>query len=92
MQSRRAIGAALRAVLERPSQDRDAYKPLLQRLPLSKGLSPYSVRHYLDQAGLVRIVVKDLSAVRAAERYTMAPWRWIDQARFTWMASGVVPE
>ncbi len=92
MQSRRAIGAALRAVLERPSPSRAAYKPLLQRLPLSPGLSPYSVRHYLDQAGLARIVVKDLSAVRAAERRTMPPWRWIDQARFTWIASGIVPK
>jgi SAM-dependent methyltransferase len=92
MRSRRVIGAALRAVLERPSPARAAYKPLLQRLPLSRGLSPYSVRHYLDQAGLVRIVVKDLGTVRAAERYSMPPWRWIDQARFTWIASGIVPE
>jgi SAM-dependent methyltransferase len=92
MQSRRALGAALRAMLERPSPSRAAYKPILQRLPLSHGLSPYSVRHYFDQAGLTRIVVKDLSAVRAAERYTMPPWRWIDQARFTWIASGIVPE
>jgi SAM-dependent methyltransferase len=91
MQSRRVIGAALRAVLEGPAPGREAYKPLLQRLPLSHGLSPYSVRHYFDQAGLERIVVRDLGAVRAAERYGMPPWRWIDQARFTWIASGIVP-
>ncbi len=92
MQVRRAIGAALRTALERSSPSHAAYEPLRPRLPLSRGLSPYSARHYLDQAGLSRIVVRDLRDVRAAERRTMAPWRWIDQARFTWLASGIVPE
>ncbi|MGH2344233.1 MAG: hypothetical protein ACRDG4_03335, partial [Chloroflexota bacterium] len=92
MQARRAIGAAFRAVLERPAPSRAAYEPLRPRLPLARGLSPYSARHYFDQAGLGRIVVRDLREVRAAERRAMAPWRWIDQARFTWLASGIVPE
>jgi len=92
MRTRRAIGGAFRAVLERPSAASQAYRALRPRLPLVGGLSPYSIRYYLDQAGLERIVVRDLKTIRAAERRSMAPWRWIDQARFTWLATGIVPE
>lgn len=92
MRARRAIGTAIRAALERPSPTRAAYDAVQSRLPLAGGLSPYSIRYYLDQAGLARIVVRDLRAIRAAERRSMPPWRWIDQARFTWLASGIRPE
>ncbi|HXT36516.1 MAG TPA: class I SAM-dependent methyltransferase [Chloroflexota bacterium] len=92
MRARRAIGGALRAVLERPSAASAAYRHLRPSLPLAGGLSPYSIRYYLDHAGLERIVVRDLKTIRAAERRSMPPWRWIDQARFTWIATGMVPE
>lgn len=91
MKARRAIGSALRKVFERSGPAHADYGALRDRLPLYGGVSPYSVRYFLDGAGLERIVVRDLKAIRAAERRSMPPWRWIDQARHTWLATGYRP-
>ncbi len=50
MRARRAIGSAFRAALERPSASSAAYRELRPSLPLAGGLSPYSIRYYLDHA------------------------------------------
>jgi hypothetical protein len=55
---------------------------------LSGGVSPYSIRYYLDTAGFERLRVRDLAAIRAAARQDLPIWRWVDQPRYTWLATG----
>jgi len=93
MRRRRAVGRVIRKVvpssgLSNPGYDRD----LTKQLPVSDGVSPYSIRYYLDQAGLERLKVRDLASIRDAERRAMPPWLWIDRARHTWLATGYKPD
>jgi SAM-dependent methyltransferase len=92
MQVRRAIGKLIRGVAPGGSSDHAGYDGLLQHLPVAGGVSPYSIRYFLDQAGLERLKVRDLKSLRAAERRTIPPWLWIDRARFTWLATGMKPD
>jgi SAM-dependent methyltransferase len=92
MRMRRAIGALLRRVLEGGKHDHPGYAAIYPRLPLAGGVSPYSIRYYLDHAGLTRIRVRDLRSIRRAERRALPIWRWIDQARFTWLATAYRPD
>ncbi len=88
MRRRRAVGAVMRRLLGRGREDHYGYEALHSRLPVSGGVSPYSIRFYFDQAGLSRLTVTDLKHVRAAERRSLPPWYWIDRARYTWLATG----
>lgn len=92
MEARRAIGGALRRVLEPGDRGHAGYEAISEKLPLAGGISPYSIRYWLDSADLVRIRVRDLAAVRSAERAALPPWRWVDRARFTWLATAYRPE
>lgn len=92
-QARRAAGRTLRRLLE-PGYEaaQPDYTAFGNRLPLAGGVSPYSIRYYLDSADLVRISVRDLRAVRRAELRSMPPWRWIDRTPYTWLATAFRPE
>jgi SAM-dependent methyltransferase len=92
MRIRRAIGHAIRKVVPGGQDGHPGYETLHNELPVAGGVSPYSIRYYLDQAGLVRLKVRDLKSVRAAERRSIPPWLWIDRARFTWLATGFKPD
>jgi ubiquinone/menaquinone biosynthesis C-methylase UbiE len=91
MRRRRLAGAALRRIVRQHDHDHADYAALHLELPVADGVSPYGIRYFLDQAGLVRLGVRDLKAVRQAERRSLPLWHWIDRARFTWLASGVRP-
>jgi SAM-dependent methyltransferase len=91
MRRRRAIGAIVRRILPPRQRDHPGYADLRDELPVAAGVSAYSIRYYLDQAGLERLKVTDLRAIRAAERHSLPPWYWIDRARNTWLATGDKP-
>ena len=91
-EARRAVGRRLRSVLEPGHAENTDYELVRPHLPIAGGVSPYSVRYYLDSAGLKHIRVRDLKSVRAAERTVRPLWHRIDQARFTWLAVGIKPE
>jgi ubiquinone/menaquinone biosynthesis C-methylase UbiE len=88
---RRAVGTTIRRVLPGHHTGHPGYADLHRDLPVVGGVSPYTIRYYLDQAGLERLKVRDLRRIRAAERRSTPPWFWIDMARFTWLASGYKP-
>ena len=92
-QLRRSAGRALRRLLE-PGYDaaQPDYSGFGDRLPLAGGVSPYSIRYYLDSADLVRIRVRDLRSVRRAELRSTPPWRWIDRSPYTWLATAFRPD
>jgi SAM-dependent methyltransferase len=92
MRLRRAVGGALRRWLEPQRHGHAGYEALRGRLPLAGGVSPYSIRYWLDSVDLERIRVRDLAAVRAAERASIPPWLRIDRARFTYLATAYRPE
>jgi ubiquinone/menaquinone biosynthesis C-methylase UbiE len=92
MRARRAIGAALRRWLGPHDGGHPGYAAIHDKLPLAGGVSPYSIRYWLDSVDLVRIRVRDLATIRAAERATLPPWRWIEQARHTWLATAYRPD
>ena len=92
MQGRRAIGKFLRALFEHEREKHGGYGQIGARLPVSGGVSPYSIRYYLDSANLKRIRVRDLASIRRAELPGTPLWRRIDRARFTWLASAYRPE
>ena len=91
MRRRRAIGAMIRRVLARGHDDHHGNAALRSKLPVADGVSPYSIRYFLDQAGLERLKVADLKMVRDAERRSLPPWYWIDRPRYTWLATGYKP-
>lgn len=92
MRIRRAIGKAMRRIAGDQGHQLPGYAAIAPHLPVGAGVSPYSIRYYLAGADLARIRVRDLRAIRRAERSALPPWRWIDQARFTWLATGYRPE
>jgi SAM-dependent methyltransferase len=92
MRIRRAIGAALRRAFRDAGHQMPGYAAISSRLPIGTGISPYSVRYYLSSADLQQIRVRDLRAIRAAERRALPLWRWIDQARYTWLATAYRPD
>jgi ubiquinone/menaquinone biosynthesis C-methylase UbiE len=92
MRRRRAAGKLMRRILRDEPSGHPGYDDLQNELPVAGGVSPYTIRYFLDQAGLERLRVRDLKTIRAAERRSRAPWYWIDQARFTWIATGYKPE
>ena len=85
---RRGIGKALRRVFAPGPESPDGYEAIASGLPLQKGVSAYSVRYYLDNAGLERIRVRDLAEARAAEAAGLPLWQRIDRPRYTWLATG----
>lgn len=89
---RRAIGRILRTLFEEETETQQRYATVRTQLPVVNGISPYSIRYYLDAANLTRIRVRDLRSVRQAERRARPIWQWIDMARYTWLASAVKPE
>jgi SAM-dependent methyltransferase len=91
MRIRRAIGAGLRRAVGDAGHQMPGYAAVAPYLPVGDGVSPYTIRYYLFAAGLERIRVRDLRAIRRAERSALPLWRWIDQARFTWLATGYRP-
>jgi ubiquinone/menaquinone biosynthesis C-methylase UbiE len=91
-QLRRAIGRVLRALFEGEAEEQHRYATVQTQLPVVNGVSPYSIRYYLDSANLTRIRVRDLRSVRQAERRARPIWQWIDMARYTWLASAFKPE
>lgn len=91
MRVRRALGAALRRAFHEQGHRMPGYDAIAAHLPIGGGISPYSVRYYLSSADLERIRVRDLHAIRRAERRALPVWRWIDQARFTWLATAYRP-
>ena len=90
--TRRRVGSTVRRLFEwnRPSYLSEALAGISG--PLSDGLSAYSIRYYLDTAGFERIRVRDLTAIRAAARWSVPLWRWLDQPQYTWLATGFKPE
>jgi ubiquinone/menaquinone biosynthesis C-methylase UbiE len=89
MKRRRAIGRLIRKLTRSQRRDDPEYSAVVSKqLPVIGGVSPYSIRYFLDQAGLERIRVRDLAAIRAAERHSIPPWLWVDRARHTWLATG----
>ncbi len=94
MRLRRAIGATLRRVLQPTGtthHTHHGYAEIAPRLPLADGISATGARELLEGAGLIGIRVRDLAVVRAAERQGQPAWRWVEQARHTWLASGERP-
>ncbi len=91
MRRRRAVGTCIRRILGQPHREHVGYAELRGKLPVADGVSPYSIRYYLDQAGLDRLKVTDLGTIRAAERRSVPPWYWVDRARYTWLATGHKP-
>lgn len=89
---RRAIGKPLRRLFEGRTHEHPGYDQISSQLPLSGGVSPYSIRYYLDQGNLERIRVRDLKSIRSAERRSLPLYRRIDQPRYTYLASGFRPE
>jgi ubiquinone/menaquinone biosynthesis C-methylase UbiE len=93
MRRRRALGRLIRKVAPSNGHEHPGYdRVLTKQLPVAGGVSPYSIRYFLDQAGLDRLKVRDLASIRAAERRSIPPWFWIDRARHTWLATGHKPE
>jgi ubiquinone/menaquinone biosynthesis C-methylase UbiE len=89
---RRATGRALRRVFTRGDDQRYHYAGVTAKLPVVDGVSPYSIRYYLDSAGLTQIRVRDLRSIRRAERGARPMWQWIDMARYTWLARAIKPD
>ena len=89
---RRALAKPLRRLFEGRHHEHPGYDAIGAQLPLNGGVSPYSIRYYLDQGSLERIRVRDLKSIRRAERRSLPLYRWIDQPRYTYLASGFRPE
>jgi len=92
MRARRAVGRLVRRVMTPRHANPREYAHLSKSLPVAGGVSPYTIRYYLDQGGLEHLKVVDLRSIRAAERRSISPLLWIDRARYTWLAIGRKPE
>lgn len=89
MRLRRAAASVPRRLCAPPGHSHANYDTVAPHLPLSGGARSAQVEALLREAGLANVQVRDLAALRRAERAGRPWYNRIDGPRVTWLAWGV---